>query len=67
MMVSWWCQDIRSWVVSCVTDMDGMFRGASRFNQDIGSWDVSSVTDMTSMFIEASVFNQDMDLGMFLA
>ncbi|MBV1881768.1 MAG: BspA family leucine-rich repeat surface protein [Pseudomonadales bacterium] len=50
-------QDINSWDVSSVTDMNSMFFG-STFNQDLSNWDVSSVTDMTSMFFE-SAFNQD--------
>ncbi len=51
-------QDISSWDVSNVTEMDYFFYGTS-FNQDISSWDVSSVTNMTSMFTRASSFNQD--------
>ncbi|NLZ18644.1 MAG: DUF285 domain-containing protein [Desulfobulbaceae bacterium] len=51
-------QDIGSWDVSSVTDMNNMFKYSS-FNQDIGSWDVSSVTDMRYMFEGASSFNQD--------
>ena len=35
-------QDISSWDVSSVTDMEYMFR-ATPFNQDISSWDVSNV------------------------
>jgi surface protein len=41
-----------------VTNMSGMFYGASKFNADIGRWDVSNVTDMGSMF-QSSAFNQD--------
>ena len=37
-------QDISSWDVSSVTDMEGMFVKATSFNQDLSSWDVSSVT-----------------------
>ncbi len=50
--------NVTFWDVSNVTDMYGMFRGASVFNQDIGSWDVSSVTDMGMMFYNATSFNQ---------
>ena len=55
-------QDIGSWDVSSVTDMNSMFRGrgASAFNQDIGSWDVRNVTDMQAMFYNAPAFNQDL-------
>ena len=44
--------------LSGVTDMTGMFYGASDFNGNISGWGVSSVTDMTDMFAEASSFNQ---------
>ena len=37
-------QDIRSWVVSNVTSMEGMFLSSS-FNQDISGWNVGNVTD----------------------
>ena len=43
--------------LSGVTDMSGMFSGASSFNGDISSWDVSKVTDMSGMFSGASSFN----------
>ncbi len=52
-------QDIGSWVVSNVTNMNQMFNNARGFNQDIGSWNVSSVNDMYAMFYEAYGFNQD--------
>ena len=52
-------QDISTWDVSNVTDMDGMFAFATSFNQDIGSWDVSSVTNMYYMFDSATSFNQN--------
>ena len=41
-----------------VTNMGGMFWGATSFNHDIGGWDVSNVTIMMSMFGSASSFNQ---------
>ena len=43
-------QNIGSWNVASVTNMEIMFNGATAFNQDIGSWNVASVTDMNSMF-----------------
>ncbi len=48
-------QDISSWDVSNVTNMERMFFEASNFNQNISSWDVSNVTDMGSMFRCSSV------------
>ena len=52
-------QDISSWDVSNVTNMQSMFSNATAFNQPIGDWDVSSVTYMGDMFYEATAFNQD--------
>ena len=51
-------QNISSWDVSNVTNMERMFFEASNFNQNISSWDVSNVTDMGGMFLDASEFNQ---------
>ena len=50
--------DINNWDVSNVTNMYGMFYGASSFNQPLNNWDVSNVTDMWSMFDGAVSFNQ---------
>jgi surface protein len=47
--------------LSSVTNMFGMFLGATAFNQDIGGWDVSSVTNMIRMFNDATAFNQDIN------
>ena len=52
-------QDISSWDVSHVTDMNNMFSWASAFNQPLGSWDVSKVTNMSQMFFYDMVFDQD--------
>ena len=51
-------QDISSWDVSNVTNMEKMFNSNNYFNQDISSWDVSSVTNMSNMF-NFTNFNQD--------
>jgi surface protein len=42
-----------------VTDMTGMFAGATVVDADISKWDVSSVIDMTHMFAGATVFDAD--------
>jgi surface protein len=42
-----------------VTNMGGMFWGATKFNADISRWDVSNVTIMMSMFGSAASFNRD--------
>ena len=55
-------QDIGSWDVSNVTNMEGMFGNATKFNQDISNWDVSNVTNMRFMFhgdMYGSKFDQD--------
>ena len=44
-------QDISSWDVSNVTNMESMFQN-NIFNQNISSWDVSNVTNMNKMFLE---------------
>merc|ERR1712238_457645 len=48
--------DISSWDVSSVTDMGGMFYGATKFNGDVSDWDVSSVTRFTDMFEGATEY-----------
>ncbi|MCB9236529.1 MAG: BspA family leucine-rich repeat surface protein [Flammeovirgaceae bacterium] len=47
--------------LSGVTDMSGMFRGASSLNQSMNSWDVSSVTNMEQLFAYATSFNQPLN------
>lgn len=51
--------DISSWNVSNVVDMERMFFNNQSFNQDIGTWDVSNVVVMESMFFNNRSFNQD--------
>jgi len=52
--------DLSNWVVSQVTNMHAMFRGAFSFEgKGLSNWDVSSVTDMHDMFIYAKKFNSD--------
>jgi len=43
-----------------VTNMGGMFRGATAFDQDISGWNVSNVEVMENMFQQATSFNQDL-------
>jgi hypothetical protein len=43
-------QNISTWSVSAVTDMDDMFIGASTFNQDLSTWNPSSVTTASNIF-----------------
>ena len=43
--------------LSGVTNMTGMFSGASAFDGNLSGWDVSRVTDMAGMFQFASDFN----------
>ena len=54
-------QDINSWNVSKVIDMESMFCGTEKFNQPIDRWDVSNVTSMNSMFCDAEMFNQPLN------
>jgi surface protein len=52
-------EDITKWDISNVTNMDGMFFGASSFNQEIGEWNVSNVKSMGFMFATASSFDRE--------
>ncbi len=45
---------------SNVTNMRGMFAGASKFKSNISGWDVSKVTDMGFMFMKASKFTSNL-------
>lgn len=53
--------NISSWDVSNVTNMQNMFQSASLFNQSISTWDVSNVTSMNAMFFQATAFNQNLN------
>ena len=57
----WNDPQLKTWDVSNVTTMFGLFWHAKDFNQDISNWDVSSVTSegMFDMFNSAYSFNQD--------
>ena len=56
-------QNISSWDVSNVTDMQSMFSQQENFDQPIGNWDVSNVTNMFAIFSASSTtpqnFNQN--------
>ncbi len=45
--------------MSAVTNMRGMFSGATSFNGDIGGWNTAQVTVMWDMFNGATSFNSD--------
>jgi len=47
--------------LSIVTDMSGMFRGASSLNQPLTGWNTSNVRDMSLLFNGASSFDQPLD------
>ena len=49
-----------NWNTAAVTNMHGMFRGATSFNGIIGNWATWSVTDMSFMFFGATAFNQNL-------
>jgi hypothetical protein len=54
-------QDIGSWDVSKVTNMQAMFHSAGAFNQNIGSWDISSLKNATGMFNASAMTLNNMD------
>ncbi len=66
---------IGNWDVSNITNMNGLFFGATLFNVNVGSWNTSGVTNMSQVF-RATSFNQNIGswnvsavtnmLGMFL-
>ena len=50
-------QDISSWDVSSVTDMDNMFYGANNFNQDLSGWCVLNISSEPINFAKNSVLS----------
>jgi len=48
-------QDIGSWDVSNVINMDWMFSLAKDFDQDLGGWNVSNVIQNTGMFHDVTL------------
>ena len=52
-------EDITSWDVSNVENMNNMFKDASSFDQDISNWDTSNVGTIRNMFRNATSFDQD--------
>lgn len=66
-------QNIGDWNVANVTDMSGMFAGASSFDNDgsddIGMWNVANVAAMDRMFSSAIAFARNLenwDVGVLL-
>ena len=53
--------NIGTWNMSTVTNMQGMFRDASAFNKSINNWTVGNVTNMSQMFFNAAAFNQPLN------
>jgi surface protein len=48
-------------VTTHVTNMGGMFQGATAFDHDISSWDTSRVTNMKFMFAGATMFDRPLN------
>merc|ERR1711977_806124 len=65
-----WCEDpvaaekkyghISDWDVSRVTNMSGLFDGASSFTSDLSKWQTGNVTNMQGMFRYARSFSSDL-------
>ena len=52
-------QNLASWNVSQVENMEYMFGVCDDFDSSIGDWDTSKVQSMAGMFANAPSFNQD--------
>jgi len=46
-------QELNSWNVAQVTQLDSMFKGATNFSKEIGSWNVAKVISTKEMFSAA--------------
>jgi surface protein len=44
-------EDLSNWDISSVTNMQGMFAGATSFNQNLGNWDIRNVEKFDSEFL----------------
>ena len=53
--------EISNWDTSRVTNMYGLFCGATSFNEPLNNWNVSNVTIMSYMFRNANSFNQPLN------
>ncbi len=53
--------DLSKWDTSSVTNMEGMFKNATKFNSPL-TFDTSNVTNMSFMFFGATSFNQTLEL-----
>ncbi|NBX91633.1 MAG: BspA family leucine-rich repeat surface protein, partial [Proteobacteria bacterium] len=47
-----------NWDTSKITNMTGVFTGATNFNESISNWNTENVTDMSWLFYQAYAFNQ---------
>ena len=52
---------ISDWQTQNITNMSGMFKGATSFNQPIGNWNTAKVTSIASMFSGATSFNKPLN------
>lgn len=50
--------ELKTWNVSNVQNMSGMFKDTPRFNEDISKWNVSCCMDFSEMFMGTVVFNR---------